>query len=1062
MMLIDVYRNDVVTATLQVTEENLFTRVLMGEHKIVIDFLAKEPINVQIGDYILWQGQRYYINTPPEVIRLAKRMMEYNIVFEGREYTLYNKLLLDEGDLEFSYFGAPEDHLLLLLENINIIDPGWTLGTVTDRNPTTITYSANSCRVALSTIAETFGLEFFINDRVINMVARHEIPSAIELEYGKGNGLYSLTRSRVEDKNVVTKLYPFGGTRNLAFDYRGGKRRLTIEDIFITQNTELYGIREGEIKFDNIFPQRTASVTAVEASLLAFTDSTMDFDLNQFLSEGLVAKVVFKSGALAGYEFEITSYNNATKRFTINPFDDSGNELPNSLNKIEVGDLYTLVDINMPQTYIDQAEADLLEAAEEYLAVNSFPRVTYQFDCDEKFIRDNNVSIQVGTKIRVIDEDLGIDVDLRVTELSYPIAKPSRITATISEDVTYSVQERLLDSTVRNINNIIRVERETDQKIAQIATGSIFTVPVFGGGGRLIDSNMSQILGGMKVQGFIEASNFVFDATGSSNPGGGGGGAFIWGLGSGQLSDQNDLQSALNAKANVSHVHDANAITSGTFSANRIPLLEISKVNGLQTALDDRVGKTGSQTIGGIVTFQSEIVSQQKITMGSAAIVTNANEFIVQNGGVNALRVLANRNVSVTESVLAKNFVFDATDVSNPGGGGGAAIWGLIGGDLPNQTDVWNSLQNINASRVNSGTLADARIPNLAAGKITSGVFADARIPNLDASKITSGTFANARISASSVTQHLGNYVTLDGTQTITGRKTIQGSGNFGDSTAARFDINNTTSNRRWGIAVVASGSNAGNYQIADATAGLTRLLIDNAGNIGIGGQTTPTQSLHTNGNIRIDGQGLLIGTNAFAGDRSIHSVRNTNSNLLQLENSVAGNSSMSIGAEADSNTIFSRQKDNFSAKKFRIVIGATERFTMLAAGNVGINETSPAHSLHVGGNMRADAVLINTNTLDAGRSFQSQFSGNNYIQLDGHSNRLILGNESTFNSLYSRTNANANTAFRIVIGTTERFRIEANGNIGVNKTPVSGRALDVQGNIHASGSMFAANFVFG
>jgi len=90
------------------------------------------------------------------------------------------------------------------------------------------------------------------------------------------------------------------------------------------------------------------------------------------------------------------------------------------------------------------------------------------------------------------------------------------------------------------------------------------------------------------------------------------------------------------------------------------------------------------------------------------------------------------------------------------------AMQSLIAGDIP----------SLDASKITTGTFADARIPNLAASKITSGIFATARIPSLDAgkittgtfataripnlatSKITSGTFANARISQASVTQH--------------------------------------------------------------------------------------------------------------------------------------------------------------------------------------------------------------------------------------------------------------------------------------------------------------------
>jgi len=53
---------------------------------------------------------------------------------------------------------------------------------------------------------------------------------------------------------------------------------------------------------------------------------------------------------------------------------------------------------------------------------------------------------------------------------------------------------------------------------------------------------------------------------------------------------------------------------------------------------------------------------------------------------------------------------------------------------------------SIAASNVNSGTLADARIPSLNASKINAGTFADARIPSLAASKITSGTLGTDRI----------------------------------------------------------------------------------------------------------------------------------------------------------------------------------------------------------------------------------------------------------------------------------------------------------------------------
>ena len=51
-----------------------------------------------------------------------------------------------------------------------------------------------------------------------------------------------------------------------------------------------------------------------------------------------------------------------------------------------------------------------------------------------------------------------------------------------------------------------------------------------------------------------------------------------------------------------------------------------------------------------------------------------------------------------------------------------------------------------------------AEIPNLDASKITTGSLADARIPSLATSKITSGTFDDARIAASNVSQHATSF----------------------------------------------------------------------------------------------------------------------------------------------------------------------------------------------------------------------------------------------------------------------------------------------------------------
>ena len=89
-------------------------------------------------------------------------------------------------------------------------------------------------------------------------------------------------------------------------------------------------------------------------------------------------------------------------------------------------------------------------------------------------------------------------------------------------------------------------------------------------------------------------------------------------------------------------------------------------------------------------------------------------------------------------------------------------------------------------------SLDAAEIPNLDASKITSGSFADARIPNLATSKITSGTFADARIAASNVSQHATSFddnKIVNDLSTLGLRVHTQENLNASNTNSASFDV---------------------------------------------------------------------------------------------------------------------------------------------------------------------------------------------------------------------------------------------------------------------------------
>jgi len=83
--------------------------------------------------------------------------------------------------------------------------------------------------------------------------------------------------------------------------------------------------------------------------------------------------------------------------------------------------------------------------------------------------------------------------------------------------------------------------------------------------------------------------------------------------------------------------------------------------------------------------------------------------------------------------------------------GSGASLTSLNASNLQSGTVADARIPNLNASKINAGTFDVARIPDLSGAKITSGTVAAARIDNLNANKITAGTLADARLSDSSL-----------------------------------------------------------------------------------------------------------------------------------------------------------------------------------------------------------------------------------------------------------------------------------------------------------------------
>ena len=477
-------------------------RVLLGEDTLQIQTESVEPLDLQIGDYCIMYGSQYTLNAMPEPTKEGENQYKTDLTFEGIQYKLIdvqyrNKDVL--GNNTSGSFTLMADLALAMQVLINCLNSHakaegsgevWMLGDCPNTEYKELTFSNENCLAVLQRLCgeDLFNIEFEIEPLGNKQYKLHlrkagsVFPAAFT--FGKGGGVYELKRKNVDSKNVVTRLYVEGGTRNITTKYRNGAQRLRLDgESYIQQEKPVaaMGIKEGAKLFDDIYPHRKGTVTAAGASIFEFVDSSM-FDLNkkdsegntEYLQDNTPAKVKFLTGGCAGYELEITKYDHATKTFKVKAYEDSrGWKIPSQDSeayRIAKGDTYVLLDIIMPHDpYVTDAEKELLEQGTKYYEKNSQPRVEYELTIKSlylkrKFGADGTVVnlFNVGDYITIRDAEIGVDKAIRIKEFTRNASTdPYDYKVTLSDVVEVSIIERLISDQIET-DKIIEINNLTD------------------------------------------------------------------------------------------------------------------------------------------------------------------------------------------------------------------------------------------------------------------------------------------------------------------------------------------------------------------------------------------------------------------------------------------------------------------------------------------------------------------------------------------------------------------------------------------------------------------------
>lgn len=466
----------------EVDDNSYRNRVIMGDHSLTLYYSLPEHVEIPVGAYCEFQGEKFTLERPENFKMKHKRLFEYTVIFEAPEakakiWKFRNPV---DGRLKFSLTAKPIEHLQMFVDNMNRRDTGWTVGDCVDGVETLIAYDHDFCIAALQKQASQFNTEYeFVGKRVSLKKVEYNKSAPLPLSYGRGNGFKSgVGRSNTGDTPPIEILFVQGGTDNidpskygsselklpagqtLAYDgehfeneagfVKANARNYVVDESGLSirrYDKQLSSLAEDSLDCSEIYPKRVGTVSSVVVvdagnNFYDIIDTGIPSTLNyeECLIEGETMTIIFQSGMLAGREFEVKYYheavkNKAARRFEIVPAELDGQTMPNATFAPKAGDKYAVFKCMLPDSYIRDDETktgaswDMFCAAVKYLFDNEEQKFTFTGELDGIWSKKDWLNIggriKLGGYILFSDEQFQKDgVLVRITGVKDYINKP--------------------------------------------------------------------------------------------------------------------------------------------------------------------------------------------------------------------------------------------------------------------------------------------------------------------------------------------------------------------------------------------------------------------------------------------------------------------------------------------------------------------------------------------------------------------------------------------------------------------------------------------------------------
>ena len=452
-----------------------------GDDYLSVSLDSQECVTLELNDWTVWEGRKFWCVETYTPKQTGRRKWTYSVKLYGAASLIKQALMLNTEDSPvFSYTATAREHVALVVKNLNRWMGGitdWKVGKVEATGNIVVDYSEGLYgNDALKKIADEAGTEWWIEGMTVN-VCRCERGDEVTLGYG--NGLLSIERDSADNVKFFTRLFPIGSSRNIDAEKYGSSRLLLpSRATYVERNTEL-GIVEHfeQTAFQEIYPRRTGKVSSVRKEtkkgddgkpfdIYYFTDGEMNFDPNEYEIGGLVKRVTFQTGQLAGlgndedgeHYFEV-NYNSETREFeliTIWPYDDD-TQVPGGVLEPKAEDTYILWNVRMPDEYYPIAEEEYATAVEKYMDEHCLDKSVYKCSTDYVALKKRGVVPCMGQRVRLESDRFFASGyrESRITVVDQKLERPTEADIEISDVLSQTTQSRMADE-IENVRSEVK------------------------------------------------------------------------------------------------------------------------------------------------------------------------------------------------------------------------------------------------------------------------------------------------------------------------------------------------------------------------------------------------------------------------------------------------------------------------------------------------------------------------------------------------------------------------------------------------------------------------------